>query len=92
LLDNFEDIHFPPQYLGETRGAFAGAFAFGIGTPDEMSLQASVMHLPTLIEGFRTIDGRAGDISTSSQEIDVKGVLTPSLFFLLHHRRLHQDL
>lgn len=38
----------------------AGTFSVDTGTLEQISLQASVLDLPALVEGFRTIDGRTG--------------------------------
>ena len=38
-----------------------GHLKIGVGTPEQMSLPASLMDLPTLVEGFRTVDGKEGD-------------------------------
>jgi hypothetical protein len=38
-----------------------GHLKIGAGTPEQMSLPASLMDLPTLVEGFRTVDGKEGD-------------------------------
>jgi TATA-binding protein-associated factor Taf7 len=38
-----------------------GSVTIGHGTPEEIKLPASLMQLPTLVEMYRTVDGRTGD-------------------------------
>ncbi|KAJ1474338.1 hypothetical protein T484DRAFT_1911580 [Baffinella frigidus] len=46
----------PPAFKGRT-----GSFTIGAGTDAEVVLPASLMHIPTMVECYRTVDGRTGD-------------------------------
>jgi len=48
--------HRPQAFKGRT-----GSFTIGAGTGEEVVLPASLMHVPTMVECYRTVDGRTGD-------------------------------